>query len=590
MKRLLRLIAYFICISGVFMASDKECVKYPQIGVDTAGVFFLRHNDFQKEGWYFDAYGRALNQLGAEFIVEHYIELATGGSFQKNLKGTLEKLNEYNEFLEKNKLEFLWTTEPANWNKSFEFRPGQNLYELDPNVHYMKLPQEILKKKPETMIGVVYDELEHTQITNHQFISPKDHYTIPSIAYTTGKSWEDSYEALFENLLKIRLYHDKYDTSVVWEPVWPVMHHIFARAGWILCPKFLKESWNPVVASMALGAVIEYEDKVGGFWITPDLWFRSDYPGHSVEALKSALVSGHWLGAEKMYVENLDYVHTGTEPNDWGEVDLDKIKLASNHRDANGSFGSLVGFLNDKEFKLTSYGQAFKWYAKEYRFENPRSYTWRDVKCKVAIVRFPDSDWGQREEGFFRENLLGSTDKKANENTEAWFKIWHLLSNGTIPVTGISFNSHHIQDWPARFFCPMPPVLVFDHRIGDHRPDFDFREADIIYLTGVKVTLATQELIAKKVKQGITCISLSHLVPQYIRDQYFCSSEITSVIKDGKGKWIVTRDFLDAKAVEAIKAYLPPDDEWQFIFNDAMVIFKKDKLVEDRINFLKKSF
>jgi hypothetical protein len=339
---------------------------------------------------------------------------------------------------------------------------------------------------------------------------------------------------------------------------------------------------------MTLGAAIQYQNSGTDVYFNPDLWFCSHYPGHSVESLRSALVACHWLGASRIYVENLDYVNVRKaihDPVKAKNFDYATARQGKHHPDAEGIKGSLVSYINEDDFALTVYGKAAKWYSSEYRLGHPRDYTWRDAGCKIAIVRFPDSCWGQKGTNF-GDTLLGAQNLKSTPATEAWFKIWNILSKGTIPESGISFHVPEIrkaigsgpvgrdQKWGSRFFCPIPPVLVFDHRIGDEHPKFDFRGAKIVFLTGIHVTPATQQLLLNHVSAGNICISLPELAPDEVKHASDLASKQAQVISYGSGKWILTSDFSDEAVKQAVKPYLPPDDEMQYIFKNKSVVFK----------------
>jgi hypothetical protein len=194
--------------------------------------------------------------------------------------------------------------------------------------------------------------------------------------------------------------------------------------------------------------------------------------------------------------------------------------------------------------------------------------------------------------------LLGVKNLQSTNATKAWFKIWNLLSNGTIPEIGLNFHAPGIEaavraggvgkdnKWGSRFFCPTPPVLVFDHRIGDEQPEFDFRGANVIFLTGVYVTSATQQLLQKQVSSGKICISLPELAPDEVKSKYDLKSGKAQAISSGSGKWILTSDFSDAMVKQALKPYLPPKDEMQYIFKDKSIVFKKIGKDTDKIKVI----
>lgn len=549
--------------------SCADAPAIPAVGVSTAGVYLSRK--YRKPAWNYPVYANALKDLGAEFIDEHYYRISTGRSSEENRKNSIANLKKYLKFLKENNLSFMLSSEVANFRQRLEYKPGKNFLEPEPGLHYFKLPEELLRicSQSENFIGINYDELEHMQLSNNQFTTRSQTGDVPALVATTQMSLPQAYQALVEKASELKKYHAPYGALCSVEMVWPVMHHIFARAGWTLCPKLLKESWNPVVISMGLGAAIEYSHNGADLWFTPDLWFWGSYPGHSIEELRSALLTAHWLGTGRIYVENLDHVDTR--------------KKRPPHPDAR--FGSLVGFSDEKTYEVTPYGRLFQWYAKQYRPKHPRPFSWKQARCRIAIVRFPDSCWGAAG-GDYRDRLLGAKDQHSTPVTEAWFKIWHILTRSTIPPNGLSFNSHHIKHWKPRFFCPAPPVLVFDHRIGDEHPNFDFCGAEVIFLTGITVTKPTQQLIEKKVSEGLKCISLPHLVPEDILKAYTDSQQDTSVIPHSRGEWIVTDDFLDTKVLDAVETCLPPEDQMQYIFGRHNLVLKRIDGDNNRIKVL----
>jgi hypothetical protein len=571
----------------------------PYFGVDTAGTYLNRNKIYGKEAWNYPAFEKALKDLNVDFLMDHYYELQSARRDANNKQNSVKKLLDLAAFLQKNNISYTWNLEKANWTQTFEYEKGKNFFQPEPGLHYFKAPPEIMEifKNDNYLQNVCYDEIEHMQLTNNKFINEEKTGDIPALVNTTGMDFMQAYESLCRKTKELHDYYAQYDAKCEAEMVWPVMQHIFARAGWIVSPKLLKESFNPVPIAMTLGAAIEYEASGCDVDFNPDLWFCSHYPGHSVESLKSALIAAHWLGATKIYVENLDYVNVKNpihEPEKAKGFDYSSAQQGDHHPDADGIMGSLVTYLDANNMKLTKYGQVAKWYSGEYRFAHPREYTWRDARCKIAIVRFPDSCWGQKD-SFFGDNLLGAKNLHSTDATEAWFKIWNIISNGAIPDAGLSYHIPEVRKavrtggvgtnnkWSGQFFCPIPPVLVFDHRIGDEQPGFDFRGAEVIFLTGVNVTPATQHLLQQHVSAGKVCISLPELAPDEIKNKYDSKSGKAQMINSGTGKWILTSDFSDKMVKQVLKPYLPPNDEMQYIFKDKSIIFKRAEKNSDEM-------
>jgi hypothetical protein len=548
----------------------------PAVGVDTAGTFFLRNKAYAGEGWRFPAWRDAVAGLGAEFLMDHYFEVATGGTLRENEAATLARIKTLGDYLGKSGLDYVFNLETANWTPRKEFVPGQNMFEPYPGTHFYQVPAPVLEAlaKMPGMKAVCFDEIEHAQISS----GLKRPGECPALADTRRMTLPEANAALVARLVQIREYYKKHGVTPVAENVWPVMQHLFARAGWTVSPKIMKESWTPVPVAMALGAGVEYENAGADVWMNPDLWFCGHYPGHSVDETRSALVFSHWLGVSRIYLENMDYVNARGathQPDAAKNFDYAKIVQGRHHPDADGSPASLVQFASDREFSLTAYGRVFRDYARDYKPANPVPYTWRDARCRVAIVRFEDSCWGQRD-STFGDTLLGSEIEKSTPETEAWFGIWHRLSHGVIPREGLSFHSRAVKyKQGPRFFVPAPPVLVFDHRVADALPGFDFRGAKIILLTGIGVGKTTLDLMQRRAREnGAVIATLHHLAPDAMKKQFLESGQAELEIADGAGKWILCRDFLGEKVAAALAPHLGPPDEMQYQFGGHNLIIK----------------
>lgn len=568
MKKIRSLLSWVTLLTAFSVYSEPAAPMshIPSIGVDTAGTYL--QSRYRQVGWMFPAFESALDSLGAEFIMDHYMDIHTGGSYEQNYAKTVKDIQVLGDYLKKNGKEYIWNLEFANWRVSASYIPGQNLYEPEPGLHYLKIPRDLmaeLQKIPEIR-GVCYDEFEHMQLCNNKFMNPTSTGDKPAFADTTQLTLDQAYPLLVEKLKALKSYYDEYGKECSVENVWPVMQHIFARAGWTISPKVMKESWNPVPMAMTLGAAIEYEQTGCDVWLNPDFWFCGHYPGHSTEELRSSLLLGHWTGMSRVYVENLDYVRR-VVPQGVDPFDYSKVQQGRHHPDAHGVWGSLVFFNSETEYTRTPYGDVMAWYTHDYKDSHPVPYTWRDARCKVAIIRFPDSCWGQRGTSF-GDYLLGSKIEKSTPATEAWFSIWNQLSLGTIPTNGLSFHCKGVNRvYGPRFFCPMPPVLVFDHRVGNEHPDFDFRGAEVLFLTGVSITPETMGTVKQYVKKtGATAIMLRSLAPEGFKSS---------------AHFFTVDSFDDPQVKKVLSPVLPPEDEMQFVFGDNQVNLKK--IDRDRI-------
>ena len=298
-------------VLGSSAASAPPVGHVPEIGVDTAGTYLTRNKEFGGLGWEFPAFRDALNDLGVDFLNDHYLEIHVDGTHAENYAKTVEDIRGLADYLQRDGKEYFWNLEGANWRESDEYVPGENLYEPEAGLHYVKVPKDLmaqLQAVPEIK-GVCYDEIEHMQLNNNRFIKKGATGDIPAFADTVALNLPEAYALWVEQLQALKAYYDAFGKVSVAENVWPVTQHIFARAGWTVSPKIMKESWTPVPFAMGLGAAVQYEQSGCDFWVNPDFWFCGHYPGHSIEELRSSLLLGHWTGASRIYVENLDYVN-----------------------------------------------------------------------------------------------------------------------------------------------------------------------------------------------------------------------------------------------------------------------------------------
>jgi hypothetical protein len=166
---------------------------------------------------------------------------------------------------------------------------------------------------------------------------------------------------------------------------------------------------------------------------------------------------------------------------------------------------------------------------------------------------------------------------RSTPETEAWIGLWHVLTRGVIPTNGLSFHSPGGKSLESpRFFVPAPPTLVFDHRVGDELPAFDFAGAKVVVLTGVAVTDATRQAALEHARRGNTILSLPNLVPADIAGPWFARGAAAPIeVPVGQGRWIVTPDFLQPAVRQALAPHLPPEDEMRWRFGSHEVVFRR---------------
>ncbi len=332
----------------------------------------------------------------------------------------------------------------------------------------------------------------------------------------------------------------KFRLQVYSEHVFPIQYHTFASAGFIPVSKILKENISPAYIACALGAAIQYNKP---FWLTPDLWHLGTYPGHSVDTYRSALLLAYHMGAECIYTENLSY-----------------------DDDQQGK-GSLVLLNTQKDgYSVTEYGKVAQWFRRTYAPEHPRNYTYKELKPRVAIIRREDTCWGQSN-SFLPDWLFGVKDWKSTPVTEAWFQIWHLLSNGMIDYHGLSWHNRDVSKKSYQLLFPLDGVVVFDETVGMEH----LKDVELIFLTGLGISEATLNDVEECVRQGAVCVALTHLAPAEIKRQ----TGNNGVLVDGRGKWVVSESFLDPNGIvkTQVEPFLPKGNYIRYRFGNTEVKF-----------------
>jgi hypothetical protein len=493
---------------------------------------------------------RALDELGINFVV-HHIEPVAGSA------AMADRLRKLDGAMRRAGLKYMLNVEYSNFVKSFEIDAGVDEFDHPDGTHRWDLRMDWLdpvlapsvragfeissEQKGQALVGITYDECEHMQLTCNQFATYPDHrpFDRPFLVYTTGKDAETAYNRLVEKCkwLRTRHYRDRLILST--EHVWPDMFHIFARAGWTITPKILKENLSSVVMAISLGAALEYQDSGLQWWVSPDLWCKGGYPGHSPQALKSALLMGYSLGADALYVENLDFGPYGAP-----------------HALAPPK-GCLIAWRDDGSYDVTPYGEVVRDFYKRHVPEHPRAYSWRDYRPRVAIIRLPDGAWGQRDSGF-RDRLLGNKDHPSDDISNEWLQVWPVLTHGVARPGAISTNNVGIYpEYPWPFFVPIDSVAVFDHLVTG--PVLDSVECFVV--CGEVVSDRTFQDIAKRVGCGATCIISRRLYGKH------ASGKLA-------GKWVIVDSFKDPEISAALEPCLGPADTARFRFKDFTVEFR----------------
>ncbi len=321
----------------------------------------------------------------------------------------------------------------------------------------------------------------------------------------------------------------------------PVLNHPLARGGVAPAPKYLKESITPVTAAVALGAAKQYGLP---YWACLDLHCGGEYPGHTPRDLWSALLFAYWTGAERTYIENLGF--DGTNPLYQGSL---YVKGA-------------------QDLELSPWGEVAKEFRRSYLPAHRRGFSSRDFNPEIAIVRFPDSDWGQEKTGtWITGRLYGAPNLLPDAQTRYWIRIWHVLTHGRTSLNAVNYSNLSIGE-PFRFFFPANNVAVYDHLASD--PGL-YQSVRLVFLTGKLISPECMDTLRALVREkGLVVVTPRRLAPEGMGHDGATSH---TVFPEGDGQWIVTDDVMHEDVVALVAPYLGQPDELRYVFGDTEVVF-----------------
>lgn len=489
-------------------------------------------------------YMNMLTEMNAEFYVHHEVP----GADDSQLLDDMVKAG----------MDLVFGNEYGNINGPWT--EGTNRYDLPDH----KIIQAVQSGR---CIGLLYDEPEHLQINAGQY--RRDGW-YPHWAPTDGHSLVQS-RSLVEQAAAARVRqvdglgsHSGMPPSpkslpLISEQVFPVLFHTLARAGMDLCPKIMKESFQPLQLGTAIGAAKQYGRAL---WICADLWGPDvgswftrfpGFPGHSPEEFESALKLGYWMGPSHLFVENID--------------------VLLRHSSAG--------------FSKTEYGEIWEEFTGKFIAEHPLTWDHTEADPDIVIIHSDDSNYGQNARLFGNRNLNGG------DYSQSVFHIWHLISRGTIPshgscmhIPGFDFPrdelkrrlplerfplEHGFQLNSAKpthpLFYPVNNAVVYDDQVSGDQ----LGQPRLIMVGGSSLSLQTLSAVRNKAEEGATVIIGRWLVPPESPGLWRESG------KAGAGRWVVTDHFLDEAAREAAEPFLGEESCWVQRFGKAEVrIYKRD--------------
>lgn len=542
-------VALIAAVSGA-LAGAAPAPDALVIGVDTAGSTL---SDVHRiPYWTHEPFYEALDDLGIGFVVVHLVPWARSG--EDTGPALAKRMRAIDAAMKAHGLRYAFNLETPNFVRSIEVTPGRNEFAQPGGRHFWLVRPEWLAPildapGPRALDALIYDEAAHMQLSNNKYSDyPKDTCDLPFFVDTAGMPLEEAYDALTAECVRIRKEHYGGQIRLTTEQVWPDLFHIFARAGWTAAPKLLKEHLNAVVVSVALGAALQYEARGARFWASPDLWGVMGYPGHPPESLRSALLMAYWLGAERIYVENLDF-----------------DRYEARHPGA-GSKGSLIHWTDPRHYELTAYGRVLREFAKDYAPAHPRPFDWRAYRPRVAIVRLPDGGWGQfdagagRPEAPSRNRLLGNRLHPLDKPASEWLDVWPILTHGVVKPGAITYHNRAVYPEMQDFFIPIDSVAVFDHCVEGAVLD----SVECFVVCGHALSQATFDAIAERVEQGrAVCLIARRLYER-------CADGASL-----NGAWHIIDDFGAPETAAKLEPFLGPPDVARFRFAAHTVEFRK---------------
>lgn len=462
-----------------------------------------------------------------DFAVCHF----EGRSY--TLNESLETVRVLSRFFEERGVHFILNCEYQNFNEYDTASDGCEWADKSDGCHKLRLPDELMSVLSESKCfdGVMYDEFEHMIINRNPTIqiATKLRKIIPAFPLLKTNDGFEQGEYLKKQLKEyVDSFISKGSPAFFGEHVYPVMFHTFAESGITPNYKSLKENISNIAFAMAAGAALEYKLPL---YNCIDNWFALTNPGHSAEEMYYNLLFAQKAGVDCAYSES-------------------------------------VLVMADDEGNLTEHGRKFRQFCEEYK-DAERNYSISDYRPEIGIVHYDDSYWGQWYPVLFKKTLFGNPKIKPDFRSKEIFKIFNIITHGETCKNGFSWGRFSLWSLRKHFsFVSMNSTAVFDHRAGWEC----FDSLKLCFLCGIHISDETLKYAAKAVKEnGMTVVTPKRFVPREILSQ---AKGSISEIRDGKGKWIVVKNYKVSNLKKYVKEFLGTKGEMRLTFSNEEVVMK----------------
>lgn len=459
-------------------------------------------------------------------------------TFSQYISTNISKIQGIDAFCSESDIQWLLFLEGSNFEPTFLDQNGYDWYNRADGRHFVLFPDTMLSAlgNCQNFLAASFVESAHMQNSNNYSAGIDQ----PFIYDASPDPIEGAAAGFREAAAEIGRHHaqfgvDIYDVA----HVFPILLHSSARAGFTPGVMILQYNWCTPYIACAIGASLQYDKDL---WVAPNLWNKdAEYPGHSVDEYRSALLLAYHMGADYIISENLAYDHEGA------------------------GVGSLI-LVDGNSYSVTAHGQVAKWFGTEYVPSTPRRYSFREIRPRVAIIKQDDAFWGQIPYPPMGDRLFGHEGWLPTPPMFGWLQIWELLTRGVVSSDGLNWlAAESYVDRPYQVFCPVDGVVVFDETVGAEH----LRGVEVIFLTGIGVSAQTLAAVEGAVQDGAICVGLPSLLPAHVTAVTGNSGEMT----EGKGKWIATEDFLATHVSDAVQHVLPDPDTIRYQFGNDTVTF-----------------